>query len=74
MEAFAEEKAGWLRGFLDLPNRIPSHDRYSEQRAGADRSGNVPDGVHCLSDGGVTPVSRRAGLCGWQDRVREPRR
>ena len=26
MEAFAEEKEAGLRGFLDLPNGIPSHD------------------------------------------------
>ena len=25
MEALAEEKEAWLRGFLDLPNGIPSH-------------------------------------------------
>lgn len=30
MEAFAEEKAAWLRGFLDLPNGIPSHDTLSD--------------------------------------------
>jgi hypothetical protein len=30
MEAFAEEKATWLRGFLDLPNGIPSHDTLSD--------------------------------------------
>jgi predicted transposase YbfD/YdcC len=30
MEAFAEEKETWLRGFLDLPNRIPSHDTLSD--------------------------------------------
>jgi hypothetical protein len=29
MEAFAEEKEAWLRGFLDLPNGIPSHDTLS---------------------------------------------
>lgn len=30
MEAFAEEKEDWLRGFLDLPNGIPSHDTLSD--------------------------------------------
>lgn len=30
MEAFAEEKETWLRGFLDLPNGIPSHDTLSD--------------------------------------------
>lgn len=30
MEAFAEEKEGWLRSFLDLPNGIPSHDTLSD--------------------------------------------
>jgi len=30
MEAFAEEKEAWLRGFLDLPNGIPSHDTLSD--------------------------------------------
>lgn len=30
MEAFAEEKKAWLRGFLDLPNGIPSHDTLSD--------------------------------------------
>lgn len=29
MEAFAEEKEAWLRGFL-LPNGIPSHDASSD--------------------------------------------
>jgi hypothetical protein len=29
MEAFAEEKEAWLRGFLELPNDIPSHDTLS---------------------------------------------
>ena len=29
MEAFAEEKEAWLRGFLALPNSIPSHDTLS---------------------------------------------
>ena len=26
MEAFGLEKEAWLRGFLELPNGIPSHD------------------------------------------------
>lgn len=30
MEAFAQEKDAWLRGFLDLPNGIPSHDTLSD--------------------------------------------
>ena len=30
MEGFAEEKEAWLRGFLDLPNGIPSHDTLSD--------------------------------------------
>jgi len=30
MEEFAEEKAAWLRGFLELPNGIPSHDTLSD--------------------------------------------
>ena len=30
MEAFAEEKEMGLRGFLDLPNGIPSHDTVSD--------------------------------------------
>jgi len=30
IEAFAEEKVAWLRGFLDLPNGIPSHDTLSD--------------------------------------------
>jgi predicted transposase YbfD/YdcC len=30
MEAFAEEKEDWLRGFLNLPNGIPSHDTLSD--------------------------------------------
>lgn len=29
MEVFAKEKEGWLRGFLDLPNGVPSHDTLS---------------------------------------------
>ncbi len=30
MEAFAEEKERWLRGFLELPNGIPAHDTLSD--------------------------------------------
>ena len=30
MEAFAEEKEAWLRGFLELPQGIPSHDTLSD--------------------------------------------
>ena len=30
MEAFAEEKEAWLRGFLELPRGIPSHDTLSD--------------------------------------------
>ena len=30
MADFAEEKEAWLRGFLDLPNGIPSHDTLSD--------------------------------------------
>ena len=30
MEAFAEEKETWLRGVLDLPHGIPSHDTLSD--------------------------------------------
>ena len=30
METFAKEKEAWLRGFLDLPNGIPSHDTLSD--------------------------------------------
>jgi len=30
MEEFAEEKEAWLRGFLELPNGIPSHDTLSD--------------------------------------------
>jgi hypothetical protein len=30
MEAFGKQKEGWLRGFLELPNGIPSHDTLSD--------------------------------------------
>jgi len=30
MEEFAEQKEAWFRGFLELPNGIPSHDTLSE--------------------------------------------
>ena len=30
MADFAEEKEDWLRGFLELPNGIPSHDTLSD--------------------------------------------
>jgi len=30
MEEFAEQKEGWLRKFLELPNGIPSHDTLSD--------------------------------------------
>ena len=36
MEAFAEEKETWLRGFLELPNGIPSHDTWSDVRGRID--------------------------------------
>lgn len=29
MEAFGKEKEAWLRGFLELPAGIPSHDALS---------------------------------------------
>jgi DDE_Tnp_1-associated len=28
MELFGRSKEGWLRGFLELPNGIPSHDTF----------------------------------------------
>jgi predicted transposase YbfD/YdcC len=37
MEEFAEEKEGWLRGFLELPNGIPSHDTLSDVFGRIDR-------------------------------------
>ena len=37
MEEFAEEKEGWLRGFLGLPNGIPSHDTLSDVFGRIDR-------------------------------------
>jgi hypothetical protein len=30
MEELAKQKEGWLRGFLELPNGIPSHDTLSD--------------------------------------------
>jgi len=30
MEIFDEERESWLRGFLELPNGIPSHDTLSD--------------------------------------------
>jgi|SRR5512138_93104 predicted transposase YbfD/YdcC len=30
MEEFADQKKAWFRGFLDLPNGIPSHDTLSD--------------------------------------------
>lgn len=30
IEEFGKQKAGWLRGFLELPNGIPSHDTLSD--------------------------------------------
>jgi len=30
VEMFAEEREAWLRGFLELPNGIPSHDTLSD--------------------------------------------
>ena len=37
MEAFAEEREAWLRGFLELPNGIPSHDTLSDVLGGSIR-------------------------------------
>ena len=28
MERFGQEKEGWLRGFLELPGGVPSHDTF----------------------------------------------
>ena len=36
MADFAEEQEDWLRGFLDLPNGIPSHDTLSDVRGRID--------------------------------------
>ena len=30
MELFGEMKEGWLRGFLELPHGIPSHDTFGD--------------------------------------------
>ena len=30
IETFAQERQAWLRGFLELPNGIPSHDTLSD--------------------------------------------
>ena len=50
MEAFAEEKEAGLRGFLKLPNGIPSHDTLSDVLGQIDRVHSnfthwLPDGV-----------------------------
>lgn len=37
MEEFAEEKEAWLRGFLALPNGLPSHDTLSDVLGRIDR-------------------------------------
>lgn len=37
MEEFAEEKESWWRGFLELPNGIPSHDMLSDVSGRIDR-------------------------------------
>lgn len=36
METFGQEREGWLRTFLDLPNGIPSHDTFSRVLARLD--------------------------------------
>ena len=36
METFAQEREAWLRGFLELPNGIPSHDTLSDVRGRID--------------------------------------
>ena len=63
---FAEEKEAWLRGFLDLPNGIPSHDTLSDV-LDPDRSGGLCGGLQRLGDGGLAGVGRRTGVPGWQD-------
>ena len=42
MEAFAEEKERWLRGFLELPNGIPAHDTLSDVLGRMIRSRSEP--------------------------------
>ena len=63
MEAFAEEKIAWLRGFLDLPNGIPSHDTLSDVLGRIDPV--AWRGVHRLGDSGAAkPSALGAGPAG----------
>ncbi len=52
MEAFAEEKETWLRGFLDLPNGIPSHDTLSDVLGRIDPVAVIRTPFAACDDGG----------------------
>src|SRR5437868_6939578 len=38
IERFGEAREGWLKGFLELPNGIPSHDTFNRVLAALDRA------------------------------------
>ncbi|WP_374087375.1 transposase family protein [Methylomicrobium lacus] len=72
---FAEEKEAWLRGFLELPNGIPSHDTLSDVLGWIDPK--------AFQDAFCCGCKRRCRACwavgrtnlpGRQDATRQPRR
>ena len=73
MEAFAEEKEAWLRGFLGLPNGIPSHDTLSDVLGRIDPVA-FRAGLHRLGDGGLARLGGRASVRGWQGGPGQSRR
>jgi len=75
IETFAEERESWLRGFLELPNGIPSHDTLGDVMGRIKReafaaafaqwtSVALPalDGEHVAIDGKALRGSRQPGV------------
>lgn len=74
IEAYGVAKQGWLKGFLELPNGIPSHDTFGEVFARI----NPEEFQHCflewikavavMSEGEVIAIDGKT-LCGSRDGV-----